>query len=113
LTDVACADVDVGSTVVRLGPSVRRGADGAVSSPWRPRIVVVLRQAATVVSRQQPQQLRTNGQLFIIRIFSIFSVLKVFLNDMRYINARFTYLLTYLLSIVTVCRRINSHIVCF
>ena len=55
------AGADVGGDVVRLGATVRRGVDGAVQSTRRPHHVTVVRQAATVAARQQPQQLRANG----------------------------------------------------
>ena len=61
---------DVGGDIVRLGAAVCRRVDGAVQSARRPHHVTVVRQAATVATRQQPQQLRANGirrRLYTIR----------------------------------------------
>jgi len=41
--------------------------------------------------------------LFVFMLFMLFSALEVFLNDMRYINPRFTYLLTYAFAAVFLC----------
>jgi len=59
----ACGIVDVGGDVVRLSAAVCRGVDGAISSAPRPYDISVVRQATTLATRQQPQQLRTNGSL--------------------------------------------------
>jgi len=46
---------------------------------------------------QAEQTTATRKRKFLNRFSVINNVLEVFLNDMRYMNPRFTYLLTYLL----------------
>jgi len=53
-------------------------------------IVVAVYVASSLVNRDDPKIIRTRKHSS--------SALEVFLNDMRYINPRFTYLLTYLLT---------------
>jgi len=91
---------------LRQATAIKRGscADADVG-PCSIRYFVILRLDKCITLRGAETSSKLNGfSLFsgLGRGRDVLSALEVYLNDMRYINSRYTYLLTYLLMFVSV-----------